>query len=339
MADSASEAVALADASVTSTDSATTAKVQSGERGRWRSGRVLRVVRRVHMYLGLFLVPWLLLFGLSGVLFNHPNVGETVRGTPVPSPRLEAATGITPWNAPELAQQIVEKLNASPGSANYRLDASIPPAFHGPVLLTANYANGRHTALVDVERGRAFVISREARPGSGEVPFKQHLELEGKSAKAVEAQASGLLGAVNLTADTPLVANPRVAPELRFAIEDAAGVRYHVTYNTGSAELGGRLASSWSPVGVSQLMAMLHTTHHYTPYLSVRWAWALFQDLLGLAMAFWAISGLVMWWQLKATRIAGAVSVALALGLAAWIMWGTASELMFGEVMQTLGPG
>lgn len=291
------------------------------------------------MYLGLFLVPWLLLFGLSGVLFNHPNIGETVRGTPIPPAQLEAATGITPWNASELAQQIVDRLNASSGGEGYRLDAAVSPAFHGAVMLSANFHNGRHTTLIDVERGRAFVITRDARPGSAEVPFKQHLELPGRNTKAIEAQVSGLLGAIELPADTPLVANSRVAPELRFAIEDAAGVRYHATYNTGSAELNGRLASSWSPVGVSQLLAMLHATHHYTPYLSVRWAWALFQDLLGLAMAFWALSGLVMWWQLKATRIAGALSVALALGLAAWIMWGTASELMFGEVMQTLGPG
>lgn len=306
-------------------------------RGRWRPGRVLRVVRRIHMYLGLFLVPWLFIFGISGVLFNHPNLGEKVQGRPVPPPVLESKTGFTAWDARGLAQQIVDTLNTQ-NAGRYRLDDAVLPEFHGPALLSAEYDQGRHTTLVDVGRGRAFIITREARPGSVEVPFKQHLEIEGRTVRDVEKQVSGLLTSLGLEARAPLEANPRIAPELRFAMRDASGEAYHVTYDAGSAELSGRPANSWSPVGMTQLLTLLHTTHHYTPKVGFRWAWAFFQDILGLAMAFWAISGMAMWWQLKATRIAGIVSIAAALGLAAWITWGTASELMFGEVMQELGP-
>lgn len=305
---------------------------------RWNSGRVLRVVRRVHMYLGIFLVPWLFLFGISGVLFNHPNVGEQVKGTPVPAARLTELTGFAGWNAAELAQRIVDTLNQQKPNG-FAVGTALPPSFHGPALLTADSPAGRHTALVDVGLGRAFVISRAARPGSEEVPFKQQLDMPGISIADVERQLAQLLPGLNLEAKTPLVANPKIAPELRFVMRDVSGEQYNVTYNTGNAELGGRRADSWSPVGVSQFMGMLHTTHHFTPKFGARWLWAFFQDILGLAMAFWAVSGLAMWWQLKATRIAGIASIVVALGLAAWVMWGTASELMFGEVMQQLGPG
>lgn len=320
------------------TDTPKDATPGSTRRGRWRSGRVLRVVRRIHMYLGLFLVPWLFIFGISGVLFNHPNIGEKVQGRPVPAPVLESKTGFTAWDARGLAQQIVATLNAQNANVGYQLDNAVVPEFHGPALLSAEYDQGRHTALVDVGRGRAFIITREARPGSGDAPFKQHLEIEGRSVKDVEGQVSGLLASLDLDARAPLKANPRIAPELRFAMRDASGEAYHVTYDAGTAKLSGRPARSWSPVGMSQLLTLLHTTHHYTPKVGFRWAWAFFQDILGLAMAFWAISGMAMWWQLKATRIAGIISIAAALGLAAWITWGTASELMFGEVMQELGP-
>lgn len=290
------------------------------------------------MYLGLFLVPWLLLFGISGVLFNHPNVGEQVKGTPVPAARFAELTGFSGWNAQALAERIVDTLNrGEPG--RYAVDASTPAAFQGPAVFKAESTTGRHTTLVDVSQGRAFVISRTARPGADDVPFKQHLELPDVSTSVIETQLAELLPALDLETQSRPKASTKLAPELRFVMQDKNGVRYNVTYNTGSAELGGRLADSWSPVGMSQLLTMLHTTHHYAPRFGARWLWAFFQDVLGLTMALWALTGLAMWWQLKATRIAGAVSIVVAMGFAAWITWGTASELMFGEVMQELGPG
>lgn len=298
----------------------------------------MRVVRRVHMYLGLFLVPWLLLFGISGVSFNHPNVGERVEGTPVPAARLRELTGFEAWSAPELAQTIVEVLNQQ-SPRGFAVEPTVTPKFHGPALLSAASSNGRHTALVDVERGRAFVITRTARAEPPKVPFAQTLEVPGVSTVAIETQLGGLLTPLGLEATAPLRANAKFAPELRFVMHDGTGVRYNVTYDTGNATLGGRRADSWSPVGAAQLLGMLHMVHHFPPHFGARWLWAFFQDLLGAAMVLWAITGLLMWWQLKATRIVGLASLFFALTLAIWIMWGTASELMFGEVMQQLGPG
>lgn len=36
-----------------------------------------RLIRRTHMYLALFLTPWMIIYALSGLVLNH---GETVRG-------------------------------------------------------------------------------------------------------------------------------------------------------------------------------------------------------------------------------------------------------------------
>ena len=32
------------------------------------------LVRRIHMYAGLIMIPYLLLFGISGLIFNHPTL-------------------------------------------------------------------------------------------------------------------------------------------------------------------------------------------------------------------------------------------------------------------------
>jgi len=90
---------------------------------------------------------------------------------------------------------------------------------------------------------------------------------------------------------------------------------------------------------VSQLFAALHMTHHFPMGVGARWFWALFQDLLGVAMVFWGLSGLIMWWQLKATRVIGAISLLSALAIAGVVAYGTANDLLFGDVAQKLGPG
>ena len=35
--------------------------------------RVMHTIRRLHLYLGLFLLPWSILYGVTGFLFNHPT--------------------------------------------------------------------------------------------------------------------------------------------------------------------------------------------------------------------------------------------------------------------------
>ncbi|AWM39993.1 hypothetical protein C1280_25300 [Gemmata obscuriglobus] len=34
----------------------------------------MHMVRRTHLYVGLFLFPWAILYGVTGFLFNHPTV-------------------------------------------------------------------------------------------------------------------------------------------------------------------------------------------------------------------------------------------------------------------------
>lgn len=299
-------------------------------------GKMLRVLRRVHMYLGLFLLPWLLLFGVSGVLFNHPNIGQDVRGTRLAESDLAA---LAPWHPSELAGRVVERLNAN-GAAQYRLDGHHRSELDGFTVLTAPSADGQHMVLLDMESPRGVLVTRAAPPRDDASRFApQHVEIPGVSTKAVEAQLSGLLAQRGVEATGALRAHPKIAPELRFRVLDRDNVAWNLTYDLGSGTIAGRRADSPSGLGLSALLTRLHTTHHFPMRPSVLWLWALFQDLLGVAMAFWALSGLLMWWQMKRTRLLGVVSLSLALGVAALIIGGTASHLTFGDVGPELGPG
>ena len=38
-----------------------------------RRAQVLKLIRRIHLYAGLFLAPWVMLYGTTALLFNHPG--------------------------------------------------------------------------------------------------------------------------------------------------------------------------------------------------------------------------------------------------------------------------
>lgn len=300
--------------------------------------RFMRVVRRVHMYAGLLLLPWILLFGLSGMLFNHPNVGEDVTGRSLAADDL-ARSGVRPWDARRIAERVLEQVRAE-GASDYRLDPDHDAELTGFTVLSAPSQQGQHMLLLDMQEARGVLVSRAARRAAeGSTFSKRQVPLPDVSTKAVEQALGGLLEAHQLTALGPLRAHPKIAPELRFVVRDADAVQWNLTYDLGSGTLSGRRRDVLPNLGVTQLLAKLHTTHHFPLRFGAVWLWALFADLLGVTMVFWAVSGMVMWWQLKATRLMGIVSLAIALGLAALIIGGTARSLTFGDVTPQLGPG
>lgn len=285
-------------------------------------------------------MPWLMFFGASGVLFNHPNVGENLSSRGLPPPQLEQLTGFVPWRPQRVAERVVEQLNTLDPARSYTLDSTFHGRYSGTVVMKAPSSDGLHLLLLNPERGMAILAHREARPEGRPAPFAgAQLSLPEYSLGALNQRFAGLLESQKLSAQGALVADPKLAPKLEFRLRDGAGDSWNVTYDLATGTVAGRLSREWPSIGVSQLFAMLHTTHHFTFGLQARWFWALFEDLLGIAMVLWGITGLTMWWQLKATRVAGAVSLFLALGIGGVVAFGTARDILFGDVPQQLGPG
>src|SRR3954465_14895470 len=91
-------------------------------RARIRSHAAMKLVRRSHMYAGLFLIPWVFLYGVTAFLFNHPDAfpDREVRT----SSRADAAG--TPLEcfptAPTLATAVVDALNSRSDGGVFRID-------------------------------------------------------------------------------------------------------------------------------------------------------------------------------------------------------------------------
>lgn len=292
------------------------------------------------MYAGIVLMPWLAFFGLSGFFFNHPNLGEPVTSRGLPPPKLKELTGFVPWQPREVAERVVAGLNEREPAPRYAVDSEFASRYSGTVVMKAPSAEGQHVLLLNPERGMAILAHREARPEGRAAPFAgTQVTLPEYSLTALNERFHGLLQTQSLSATGPLTVDPKLAPKLEFRLKDASGDVWNVSYELATGIVTGRLSREWPSIGFSQLIAKLHTTHHYTFGVQARWFWAMFEDLLGLAMLFWGASGLLMWWQLKATRVAGIASLLVALGIGGAVAFGTARDVLFGNVKQQLGPG
>ena len=62
------------------------------------------------------------------------------------------------------------------------------------------------------------------------------------------------------------------------------------------------------------LFLRMHTTHGQPPHWNGRMIWSVFADVMAAAMVLWGLSGVVMWWQVKRTRLLGGLVLLASLG-------------------------
>jgi hypothetical protein len=292
--------------------------------------RLAHLLRRAHLYLGLFLLPWAILYGVTAFLFNHPAAfsdqptvqfgREATAGTPlesVPTPR-------------EQAEQVIAKLNdlhkpavpytLGPGEVKYNREFAFATA----------KADGRTVnVLVDVKTGTGTVRSTPDKPKAEPVkapfavgsvdrprpvrsnpsppPSNDGIKLDHPLPERVKASVPAILERTGFEGTEIVVTS---VPDLVFPI-DADGRTWTATYNATTGNVGGALPEAPTGPNWRQFLLRLHTAHGYPGEANARWGWAVVVDVMAAVMVFWGLSGLVMWWQIKATRIAGAVVLVL----------------------------
>lgn len=297
-----------------------------------RLHRVIQQLRRLHLYTGLLLAPWAIFFGVSALLFNHPEVGETPKVRRLSTDELAPLTGFEALD-PDASAEVVAATMPGPGGP-YTVDESFRARFDGFARLVAPRADGgEYTAIVDLERGRIDLRSplpRASSPAVEPAPFAGPMsDTAGPRMADIATSLAPLGEALELDTQAPFEVARRGAPSLEFRAIDAAGVSWNVVYDLGSGELTGRPARGPSGYGLKRVLGGLHKTHHYPDYGGARFVWVLLADLTAVVLIFWALSGLLMWTQLKRHRRIGAILVAASLGAAAVVFVGAVRDLTF----------
>jgi len=303
--------------------------------------RVMKFNRRLHMYTGLLLFPWLLFFGVSGVLFNHPRWfdGVEIEERRLKAEQLQTLTELKPWNAQDVALNVVQRINEQQAT-QYTLDETFASQIAGWPILTAPGDGARYMLILDLDEAQGILSKRPVSPARQAPPFADvHVDLPQYTMAQVERDVSGLLGELGLEARTELKAHPAMKPEIRFRMKDSEGTLWQVTYDVGSGRLGGRRAVDKPEIGFNDLMSRMHKTHHYPINFGAKTLWALFADVTGLTLVLWSVTGVIIWWQIKPSRVIGVVALAAGLMVALGIMSGIRHDLQFGGVPARSGPG
>ena len=289
-----------------------TAKSAPAPTPRPLSRRVMHRVRRLHLFLGLFLLPWVLLYGVSGFLFNHPTAfpdqpartfgPEEVRGTPLEG--LPTPAG--------MAEEVVAALNEKGGS--YSVVRPDEARFsRSRVTVQARGSGVEHAVVVDLTDGTGTVRTK---PSAGEptAPFAAKSGVRTTLPDRLQKGAPVVLNKMGLDADE--VTAPGTLPDLTFYME-ADGRVWKVTYQPQRGGVSGRPADAPSQgLSTRRFLTQLHLAREYPPGVGSRWFWAVAVDAMAFVMVFWAVSGLFMWWQIKAVRGWGAVVLAVSAAVA-----------------------
>lgn len=293
------------------------------------------------MYLGLFLLPWALMYGVTAFLFNHPTAFSDVPMTFF-TPDVARGTELETLPSPaEMAAAVVQELNErqKPATA-YQLGDPQKARFVREFAFATVAADGQQVSvLVDIVNGGGTIRSNPTlppkqtetapftfgagsrSPGSRSVEKKARTKLTGTDDK----ERPGILlpnpvherlkSAIPIILERKSFPSGRVTvtsvPDLAFPIE-AGGITWTATYNPMTGMVTGKAADTPpEALTLRRFLLRLHTAHGYAGALDARWFWALIVDAVAAVLVFWGASGLLMWWQLKAARRVGFVVLVL----------------------------
>ncbi len=303
--------------------------------------RALHLLRRTHLYLGLFLFPWAVLYGVTAFLFNHPAAFPD-QPTATYGPAATTGTALDGAPAPTaVAESVVAKLNEEQKPATpYRLAGD---AKYGSEFAFATVKAGGETVsiLYDVKAGGGTVRmtpppAEKAEPERAPFATTKGGPVREKGGTPKEPRAVSA-GGTGVRLPEPMherfkTAVPTIlertgfpggdvtvtsVPDVVFTVE-ADGRTWTATYNPMTGAVTGTPGTpAPTELGWRAFVLRLHKGHGYPGEPNAKWFWALIVDVSAAALSFWGLSGLVMWWQLKGTRRLGAAVLVLSAAAAA----------------------
>jgi len=276
-------------------------------RSRWN--HAMKLVRRIHLYSGLFMFPFVILYGSTAFLFNHPAAFSEVESPRMFDEREIAGTPLTQLpQAREIAGQVVAAIEtaerAKGSQATFKLIEDDVHFARPQAIVTAKDGDNRYGVSVFLDDGTGSVRTFKEQPpapAKAPAPFvDRELKVEAPLEQKLRDGVPGMLEKLSLK--TQEIASVSI-PDLQFRME-VDGKRYFVSYNM---QRGSLTATDTIPEGMAarRFLTRLHLAHGYPDRINLRWFWALAVDAMFVAMIFWGISGLFMWWQIKKTRFWG----------------------------------
>jgi hypothetical protein len=298
---------------------------------------MVKIVRRIHLYTGLLLLPWVIFFGLSGVLFNHPEwLGTSSTVATLSADEVNHLQVQQPLEVNRMADEIVSRLNGRNGGTRYERDTGETPEIQGTITFQGVTDGEDVSVSLSPVSGKATVSSRLRAKEVKRPDFEgESFRLESFPESENKVIAGKILEDLGRVPVSELKLSDRRSVELRFqvrSIED--GQNWNLVYNAATGKLSGRISDVENSIEWGAILKRLHQLHGYPESVSARWLWSAFADATGMTMVFWGVSGLIMWWQMKPTRVLGIAGLSLAAVAALFVFTGTFKAMTFGLLPQ-----
>lgn len=316
-------------------------------RGRPLSRRMMHLVRRGHMYAGLFLFPWAILYGFTGFLFNHPTIlsdaptvhfsRADVAGTPLesaPTPQEQAMAVLAALNE---RHQPSTPYTLGRGEAYYGTRETFVATVKAQtrtffVVYNPKTASG----IIRETTTRAVVEKAPFATGTGDAPRQRGMGMMGpmkhnpQGIRIENSIVDRIKDAIPLIMERKGFPKGEVtvttAPDIKFPVE-VKGQIWTAIYNPLTTTVSGTAGPQRSELSWRTFLLRLHLSRGYPDEVAAKWFWAVIVDAMALTLCFWGLSGLIMWWQIKATRWAGLVVLLVSAVAAAALGWAMHAEL------------
>jgi len=253
----------------------------------------MRVVRTIHLYCGVVLVPLVLMYGISALTFHHPSLrlsnqaeiysisGESIN-----------KLGFGRYaNAPELAKQVISSLQ--------RMGQDIQligeePRLVGDFVYNSSADGKNLTINIDPRTmtGKAVELPVGSN-GIRRLRLTQPIDKNwlDYSTATVEAVVRGEL---KKPFELQVTSTPNLIMDIVLAGEPVIA-QYDFDRNTISVA-----RSDTDTLPILEFLTRMHTRHGYNSKGGIQLVWAVLVDCMAISMIVWGITGIIM--ALKAVR-------------------------------------
>jgi hypothetical protein len=287
--------------------------------------RAMRAIRRLHLYFGLLLFPWAVLYGVTAFLFNHPSAFADAPTTTFGPDALAGTPFEDRPTASEMAEVVVARLNVAQKPATPYVLSGEAKFTREFAFATVKAADRTVSVLMDVKAGSGTIRSQpnRERPEPEKPPFvADRTESDGnRTARPLTRNKWDGFKLANpmherIKASIPAVLERYGFPSGDVTVTSVPDIQFPIladnrvwvaTYNPMTHALSGASVAPKpeSELSVRRFLLRLHSAHGYPGEMTAKWYWAVVVDVMAFVMCFWGLSGLAMWWQLKSHRKLG----------------------------------
>jgi hypothetical protein len=300
------------------------------------------------------MLPWVLLYGFTAMLFNHSTWFSDSR---IETVSFEPGDLASLPGSREIAEKTVALL--SDQGLDVRLSEPVQALYTRSAFVSYETEEADNTLVLDLNTGQGYKRSRSK-------PRKSEADNAGQDQR-VKDLAKGVSVSVQLgdsldvtpvirsfekTLDSTKTIKLQSIPVLEFdAYVDGKLKKLRFSQQSSRRRGGATQSGSESqdqlklntvvakvssvgdnPRSMSwrSYLLRLHMAHGYPNTRNARFWWAYVVDAMFVCMVFWGCSGVFMWWQIKRTRVFGFVLLFLSGVIATYLAFAMHWQLVHG---------